>query len=180
MPAQKLHLCLPVIKDSVPRFYCNNLIGYHVARGCVICCTFITMTNGIKILLADDDPEDRMIMADTFSEMELSGIIHFVENGESVMSYLDSVRQRDSLPSLIVLDLNMPRLNGTQTLKLLKNDDRFRHIPVVIFSTSVNAIEMQECLKTGAASYVVKPVTYKECLETAKAFYDFSVSGKAL
>ncbi len=136
------------------------------------------MNSRIKILLADDDPEDRMIMADTFKEMKLSDIIHFVDNGENIIQYLDDIDETDPLPSLIILDLNMPRMNGTQTLKLLKNNDRFRNIPVVIFSTSVNAIEMQECLKTGAASYVVKPVTYKECLDTAKAFYDFSLTGK--
>jgi CheY-like chemotaxis protein len=138
------------------------------------------MSMRVKILLADDDPEDRMIMADTFREMQLSDIIHFVDNGENIMEYLSGIRDRASLPSLIVLDLNMPRMNGTQTLKQLKSDARFKHIPVIIFSTSVNAIEMQECLKTGAASYVVKPVTYKECIDTAKAFYDFSVNGKAL
>ena len=134
----------------------------------------------IKILLADDDPEDRMIMADTFREMGLSEAIHFVDNGENTMLYLDSIYEKSILPSLIVLDLNMPRMNGTQTLKLLKNDVRFRHIPVIIFSTSVNTIEMQECLKTGASSYVVKPVTYRECLDTARAFYDFSLNNKTL
>jgi CheY-like chemotaxis protein len=133
------------------------------------------MTDTVKILLADDDPEDRMIMADTFREMELSSIIHFVENGENILAYLNSIYGKTMLPSLIVLDLNMPGMNGTQTLKSLKNDDRYRDIPVIIFSTSVNSIEMDECMKTGAASYIVKPVTYKECLDTAKTFYDFSM-----
>jgi CheY-like chemotaxis protein len=132
----------------------------------------------VKILLADDDPEDRMIMAESFGEMNLSHVIHFVENGESLLEYLDSLQQ--PLPSLIVLDLNMPRMNGTQTLKSLKRDVRYRHIPVVIFSTSVNAIEMEECLKTGAISYIVKPVTYKECVDTARAFYDFSLTGAGI
>ena len=133
------------------------------------------MNTHVRILFADDDPEDRMIMADTFKEMKLSDAIHFVDNGENIIAYLDSIYGKMPLPSLIVLDLNMPRMNGTQTLKLLKKDARYKKIPVIIFSTSINAIEMQECLKTGAASYVVKPVTYKECLETAKAFYDFSL-----
>jgi CheY-like chemotaxis protein len=136
------------------------------------------MSTAVKILLADDDPEDRMIMADTFKEMNLSHVIHFVENGESIITYLDSIYTTYTLPSLIVLDLNMPRMNGTQTLKHLKNNDRYKSIPVIIFSTSVNVIEKDECLKTGAVSYIVKPVTYKECLDTARLFYDFSVSGQ--
>ena len=134
------------------------------------------MSNTAKILLADDDREDRFIMADTFKEIGLSDIIHFVENGERVLTYLDDISSDEHLPSLIVLDLNMPRMNGTQTLKALKNNFRYKNIPVIIFSTSVNAIEMQECMENGASSYVTKPVTYKECLDTAQKFYDFSLN----
>ncbi|PQJ09801.1 hypothetical protein CJD36_017910 [Flavipsychrobacter stenotrophus] len=130
------------------------------------------MSETVKILLADDDPEDRMIMEDTFREIQLSELIHFVENGENILSYLDAINAESDLPTLIVLDLNMPRMNGTQTLKMLKANDRYRHIPVIIFSTSINTIEMNECIKTGASSYVVKPVTYKECLDTARSFYN--------
>ena len=134
------------------------------------------MSETVKILLADDDPEDRMIMEDTFREIDLSGLIHFVEKGENILAYLDRKINNEDLPTLIVLDLNMPRMNGIQTLKLLKANERYRHIPVIIFSTSINAIEMNECIKTGATSYVVKPVTYKECLDTARSFYDFCIA----
>lgn len=137
------------------------------------------MSATVKILLADDDPEDRMIMEDTFREIKLSDIIHFVENGENILTFLAGIGSKNELPSLIVLDLNMPRMNGTQTLKVLKSDDRYKNIPVIIFSTSINTIEMNECIKTGAASYVVKPVTYNECLATAKLFYDSCLAGEA-
>lgn len=135
------------------------------------------MNNEVKILLADDDAEDRLIMADTFSELNLRHTVYFVENGESILTYLEKLDPDMQLPSLIILDLNMPRMNGTQTLKSLKNHDRYKNIPVIIFSTSVNTIEMVECMKTGAASYVVKPVTYKECIDTARTFYEYSING---
>jgi CheY-like chemotaxis protein len=133
------------------------------------------MNSAVRILMADDDPEDRMIMEESFNEIELAHVIHFVEDGEKLILWLDEVEAGTSLPSLIVLDLNMPRMNGTQTLKALKNNSRYKNIPVIIFSTSVNIIEMDECLKIGAVSYVVKPVTYKDCLQTARSFYDFSM-----
>jgi CheY-like chemotaxis protein len=132
------------------------------------------MDNTVKILLADDDREDRFIMADAFNEVGLSRAIHFVENGEKVLSYLEEI-ESDQLPSLIILDLNMPRMNGTQTLRSLKDNMRYNDIPVIIFSTSVNTIEMQECMEIGATSYITKPVTYKECLDAAQKFYDFSI-----
>jgi CheY-like chemotaxis protein len=132
------------------------------------------------ILMADDDPEDRMIMSESFDELQLPEAIHFVENGEKVFTYLDNIESDEYLPTLIVLDLNMPRMNGTQALKALKSNPRYKHIPVFIFSTSVNTIEMQECLRIGAVSYIVKPVTYKECLETAQSFYEYSINRKGL
>lgn len=133
----------------------------------------------IKILLADDDPEDRMIMEDSFREISLSEVICFVENGEDVLTYLDTIPGEAPLPQLIVLDLNMPRMNGTQTLKLLKGNLRYQGIPVIIFSTSINTIEMNECIKAGASSYVVKPVTYTECLDTARSFFEFCQGGNS-
>lgn len=137
------------------------------------------MSRNAKILLADDDKEDRFIMSDTFNEIGLSEVIDFVENGEKLITYLEDIKTEDHLPTLIVLDLNMPRMNGTQTLRALKNNVRYKHIPVIIFSTSVNVIEMQECMEIGAASYVTKPVTYKECLDTARNFYNYSTGNMA-
>ncbi|MBA3827417.1 MAG: response regulator [Taibaiella sp.] len=128
----------------------------------------------VKILLADDDKEDRFIMADAFDQIGLGDAIHFEEDGEKLIEYLNGSYSVEPLPSLIVLDLNMPRMNGTQTLKALKRDFRYKDIPIIIFSTSVNSIEMKECMENGAVSYITKPVTYNDCIETAKNFYRYS------
>lgn len=123
-----------------------------------------------KILLADDDQEDFFIINEAFREIRFGGILEWVQNGEQV---LDHLRQTKQLPGLIVLDLNMPLLNGTQTLKQLKGDDQFRHIPVVIFSTSINPIEKAECLQAGAYLYATKPNTYQDSLRIAEQFRDY-------
>jgi CheY-like chemotaxis protein len=132
------------------------------------------MNDGIKILLADDDVEDRFIMEEAFNELGLPQVVGFVENGEKVITFLDDISDSKSLPSLIVLDLNMPLLNGTETLRILKNNDRYSDIPVMIFSTSVNEIEKEQCLSLGATSYITKPVKYEECISIARHFYNFS------
>jgi len=131
----------------------------------------------IKILLADDDHEDQFIINEAFSAIGKEGQIVFVSDGEDVIPYLEMMPQNHELPSLIVLDLNMPRMNGTTALKTLKLDDRYAHIPVIIFSTSVNAIEKTVAMEHGAVHYITKPVTYKESLDIARQFYDFSVDG---
>lgn len=131
----------------------------------------------MAILMVDDDAEDRLLLKDVFDELGYSDCIHFEENGEQAITYLQQCADGESLPRLIVLDLNMPRLNGRQTLKYIKSQPRFRDITVMIYSTSLNPIERDECLALGAHSYIVKPATYKESVKIANTFYSFCSEG---
>jgi CheY-like chemotaxis protein len=126
-----------------------------------------------KILLADDDLEDQLIIEDGFQENGAGGLTHYANNGEEALACLETCYAQNTVPCLIILDLNMPRMNGNQTLRAIKKDLRFCHIPVYIYSTSLNPIEKDECLMMGAEGYIIKPVTYTECLNTAKYFLDF-------
>jgi CheY-like chemotaxis protein len=123
-----------------------------------------------KILLAEDDIEDREIIEDAFVSIGAAGIAHYVWNGEEVLALLENWYKQDILPCLIILDLNMPRLSGAQTLRIIKKDERFRQIPTYIYSTSLNPIEKENCLQLGAQDYIIKPVTYDESLKTARKF----------
>ena len=126
-----------------------------------------------KILLADDDPDDRAIIQDAMDSLEAPNVLCFAENGEQALSILHQGYHPERRPSLIILDLNMPRLNGTETLRKLKTDERFNNIPVIIFSTSINPLEKEKCMLLGAHSYITKPISLKESMDTAKAFLDF-------
>jgi CheY-like chemotaxis protein len=126
-----------------------------------------------KILLVDDDPEDRAIIDDGFKDVGAHHIAHYEENGEKALAYLENAFSKGGLPCLIILDLNMPRLNGTQTLRAIKEDIRFKHLHVLIYSTSLNPIEKEECMLLGAQAYIIKPVTYAECLKTAQYFKEY-------
>ncbi|MCW3123025.1 MAG: two-component response regulator [Flavipsychrobacter sp.] len=127
-----------------------------------------------RILLADDDQEDRLIISDSFKEIGQSECVVFVENGEEVMHYLNKLTDMTLLPSLIVLDLNMPKMNGTETLRVLKKHDNFRHIHVIIFSTSVNEKEKKECMELGALDYITKPIKYQESIAIATRFFEYT------
>ena len=126
-----------------------------------------------KILLADDDPDDRAIIKDAMDELEAGHVLCFAENGEEALSILHKDYSLQHQPSLIILDLNMPRMNGTETLRKLKNDERFNKIPVIIFSTSINPLEKKKCMELGAHSYITKPISFKESMDTAKTFLQF-------
>jgi CheY-like chemotaxis protein len=125
-----------------------------------------------KILLVDDDPDDRAIVKDALAKLNAANTICCAENGEVALGLLNDNANAIHSLCLIVLDLNMPKMNGTQTLKNLKSDKRFQHIPVIIYSTSINPLEKEKCMMLGAHSYITKPISYRESMDTAQLFLD--------
>ena len=125
----------------------------------------------ITILMADDDPDDRLLTSDAMKEARLINDLRFVENGEELMDYLhrrgkfappaDAPR-----PGLILLDLNMPRKDGRTVLKELKQDAELRSIPVVVLTTSKDDEDVYRSYDLGVNSYVVKPVTFEALVDT--------------
>ena len=128
------------------------------------------MNQNEHIVFVDDDEEDRLIMLDYLKECGKEKQVKFIKNGQDALTYLESIAENAALPRLIVLDLNMPILNGTQTLYELKANRRFKDIPVMIFSTSENENEKRKCLMLGADEYLVKPSTYLDGLKLAERF----------
>jgi CheY-like chemotaxis protein len=126
-----------------------------------------------KILMVDDDLEDQQIIQDTFADLGYGPSIHFESTGEQAISYLRDCHARHDHPCLVVLDLNMPKMNGRQVLNFLKANDIFKSIPVIIYSTSLNPLERDQCMSLGAHSYIIKPITYSQSVDTAKLFYSF-------
>ncbi|SFQ43377.1 response regulator [Parafilimonas terrae] len=135
------------------------------------------MPEAKKILMVDDDAEDRMLMQDMFTEIGVPDVACYADSGETALHYLEDLPD-DKLPSVILLDLNMPRLNGTQVLKILKQNEKLKDITVIIYSTSVNNIEKEQSLKLGAHSYVIKPSSYNGCIEKAKYFNSLCREGE--
>jgi CheY-like chemotaxis protein len=110
------------------------------------------------VLYADDDIDDKMWISEACKTVNESLELHFVENGRQVLQYLHT----NDLPSLIVLDLNMPDLDGRQTLKAIKNHVEYQHLPVAIVTTSSSRLDREVCIRLGAALFLTKPDTYSE------------------
>src|SRR5262249_13736513 len=125
--------------------------------------------NNQPILIAEDDADDRYLLQTAFSEIGYPERIDFVENGIEVLNYLDTNYTQNSsddkaLPGFILLDLNMPKKDGREVLKELKSHPVFKKIPVIVFTTTKNEIEIKRCYELGANSYVVKPLTFDDLL----------------
>jgi len=118
----------------------------------------------LQILLADDDRDDRFLFREALSELPIATNLETVHDGEQLMSYLSE--HEDNLPDVLFLDLNMPRKNGFECLTEIKLNDKLRHIPVVMFSTSYprdvhyeqDIIKM--LYKIGAQDYIRKPSNF--------------------
>lgn len=122
----------------------------------------------LHILLADDDESDRFLFTEAFSELKIKTIVHTVKNGIELMEWLNSKKNR--LPHLLFLDLNMPKKNGLECLKEIKNDGRLKDISIAIYSTSDNEKDMEETFINGANVYIAKPNNFnvlKQVLEKA-------------
>ncbi|GAC1420283.1 MAG: response regulator [Flavisolibacter sp.] len=126
-----------------------------------------------KIYLVDDDAEDRSIIQDAMESLSSSNVLVFADSGLQLLNLLKINFNASTVPCLIVLDLNMPKMNGTQILSDLKKDEKFKHIPVIIYSTSLNPVEKEKCLLLGAHSILTKPISLKESKEIAKIFLQF-------
>jgi CheY-like chemotaxis protein len=130
------------------------------------------------ILIADDDQEDRYLLRTAFEEIGLSNDIYLVENGLQVFKYLETSIEDTSMPSLIVLDLNMPILNGMETLSRLKAHSLFKNIPVIMFTTSIHEVEKAKCLEIGAADFIKKPARFQQTITTAKYLHESAIESR--
>jgi two-component system response regulator len=122
-----------------------------------------------KVLYIDDDIDDRFLLSTSFAEARAKADLVCTSGPEEAFSYLNSLDE-NSLPSLIVLDLNMPKINGRETLSYLKSTPAFADIPVVILSTSSSNTEKEACKNLGAASYVEKPMHMSGYVDMVRNF----------
>lgn len=130
----------------------------------------------IFILIAEDDADDRFLLQAAFEENGFTDQLHFVENGVDVIDYLTSARglnTEHNQPRFILLDLNMPKKDGREVLKELKQHPELKKIPVVIFSTTNNEQEMRRCYELGANSYITKPNSFESLLKTVAALRSY-------
>lgn len=123
----------------------------------------------INILMADDDPDDRMLVKEALAENNLPNKIDFVEDGSELMDYLYNRGQHFEegklMPGLIFLDLNMPRVNGLRALQIIKSDPVLRRIPVIVLTTSKTEEDIVKSYTLGVNSYISKPTRFADLVE---------------
>jgi CheY-like chemotaxis protein len=125
------------------------------------------------VLMAEDDADDRLLAQDAMTESRWEGDLRFVENGEELLDYLMRRGKYTQLasaprPGIILLDLNMPRKDGRESLREIRADRDLRRIPVVVFTTSKAGTDIGDMYELGANSFISKPVQFDALVEVMR------------
>lgn len=128
----------------------------------------------VTIIIADDDADDRLLITDAFRESRLANPLVFAEDGEQLLEVLDKAISDNNgsgrgLPGLILLDLNMPRMDGRTALGRIKSSPALRRIPVIVLTTSKAEEDVLRTYDLGVNSFITKPVTFEGLVEVVKS-----------
>jgi CheY-like chemotaxis protein len=118
------------------------------------------------ILMAEDDPDDRLLMEEAVAEAGLGVAMRYVADGLDLVNHLTQIKAghgggQESLPELILLDLNMPRMDGREVLEWITVNDDLRHIPVVVLTTTSSPEDRSRVRVLGAVDFLVKPASFE-------------------
>jgi CheY-like chemotaxis protein len=130
--------------------------------------------NPKTVLIGEDDLDDQELLKEIFSSVDGSFTLVFASNGSQVLSYLNE--NPDVKPCLIILDYNMPGLNGAEILKELKKADQYNSVPKIIWSTSKSGTYKDICLQLGANDYLVKPSNVNDLVHICRYMLSVCVS----
>lgn len=123
------------------------------------------MNKTFNVLVVDDDEDDQFLIRAAFQKDSERYQLHFASDGTHVLEDIQSPR---ILPDLILLDLNMPIINGFEVLKHLKNSPIYKHVPVVILTTSENQTDIDQAYELGANSFITKPIDHQSLVDLAE------------
>jgi CheY-like chemotaxis protein len=128
------------------------------------------------VLCVDDDPDDREIVCFTIGEIDPSLKVVHAEDGLEALHYLTKAKEEENLPCLVILDINMPRMDGKQTLTEIKKDDQLSTLPVVVFSTSSSPVDKLYCSRFGV-ELVTKPTSMHSMQDEVKRLLQPCIKG---
>lgn len=138
----------------------------------------VEATNPKPILMAEDDDSDRLFARKALEKAGVPNPLLTVGDGEELLDYLQrkgkyAAGGEAPRPCIILLDLNMPRMDGREALKAIKSDQELRTIPVVVLTTSKSEEDILHCYQAGANSYIAKPVSFDGLLEVMRSLADY-------
>ncbi len=128
------------------------------------------MIKSLNILLIEDNMIEIMKITRTITLLKLKHKVIEANNADKALLLL---RDSKKLPDIILLDLNMPKISGIEFLRIVKNDENLRHIPIIILTTSNNKNDLQECYRLGISGYILKPLKYEDYVKKIETTFSY-------
>jgi CheY-like chemotaxis protein len=127
----------------------------------------------VNILLVEDNEGDILLTVEALEEGRIANVISVARDGQEALEKLEVSFQKGQLPDLILLDINLPKLNGHEVLEQLKQNEHFKHVPVIILSTSSSEMDILKSYKNHANCFITKPVEIDEFVKAIESIEDF-------
>ena len=135
-------------------------------------------TTDSPILLVDDSPDDILIAKRAFAKSNMHNKIFVTYNGEEAIQFLQKKEKFKDMPttSLVILDLKMPKVNGFEVLKIIKNDENLKSVPIIVLTSSSRPEDIERAYKLGCNSFIVKPINFEDFVEAVQEIKHYWLS----
>ena len=131
---------------------------------------------GINILLIEDNEGDILLTREAFEESKIVNSITAIRDGSQAIRFFENLTNKEDIPHLVLLDINLPKVNGHEVLIYIKNHAKYKSIPVIVLTTSASKKEILECYKNHVNCYIVKPIDLSDFIKAISKIEDFWIN----
>ena len=130
----------------------------------------------INILLVEDNEGDIVLTTEAFEESRIANLMKVIKDGKEVVDFFESLQDKDSFPDLVLLDINLPKMSGHEVLMYIKNNDKFKHIPVIMLTTSSSEKDILQSYKSHVNCYITKPIDVDDFMKAVTQIENFWIN----
>jgi CheY-like chemotaxis protein len=131
---------------------------------------------GIDILLIEDNEGDIVLTKEAFEDSKIVNSITTIRDGNEAINFFEGITSKKEIPHLVLLDINLPKVNGHDVLVYIKNHDEYKSIPVIVLTTSSSKKEILQCYKNHVNCYIVKPIDLSDFIKAIAKIEDFWIN----
>jgi CheY-like chemotaxis protein len=130
----------------------------------------------INILLVEDNEGDIVLTTEAFEESKIANLMRVIKDGKEVINFFDGLDDKEDFPDLVLLDINLPKMSGHEVLVYIKNNEKFKHIPVIMLTTSSSEKDILQSYKSHVNCYITKPIDVNDFMKAVTQVENFWIN----
>ena len=131
---------------------------------------------GINILLVEDNEGDILLTTEAFEDSKIVNKLTAIRDGKEAINFFEAITNKDDMPNLVLLDINLPKVSGHEVLLYIKNSEKFKSIPVIMLTTSSSEKDILQCYKNHVNCYITKPIDVSDFMQAITKIEDFWIN----